>query len=155
MWNFGISDMLEHIDKLISILVLELSILDFKVVVLKFNGSSHFFLSLHLLLKLWQSWIYVIQKFRFELNNTCKVLFKGFQNGFSFTILKWDWNRRSLKNLFNNLIKSIFDGRCPFFLWEPLLFHPLCDCVAVSTQFYFILLSRKTFQLIFMWLLRM
>ena len=43
----------------------------------------------------------------------------------------------TLKNLFNNQFNNILEGRCPFFQWEFLSFHPLGDFVTVFIQFYF------------------
>ena len=46
------------------------------------------------------------------------------------------------------LLNNILDGQWSFFDWELLSFHPLCDFVAVTTQFYYHFLSKKAFKLI-------
>ena len=59
------------------------------------------------------------------------VLLSQFWNGIK------TGNHWTLKNLFNNQFNNILEGRCPFFQWEFLSFHPLGDFVTVFIQFYF------------------
>ena len=122
MSNFKVSDKSQNIGKLGSI-VTELSNLDFKMAVLIFNKSSNFlYVSPSLLPKLMQSSVYVVD----DLGSSLITSLLTFSN---------------------------IAGRCPFFQQKLLSFHPLFDFVAVSTQFFVcFVLSKKTFQLIFMWL---
>ena len=47
--------------------------------------------------------------------------------------------------LFNNIFNNILDGQCPFFHWNFLPFHPLCDFIAVTTQFYYFFFNGRIY----------
>ena len=50
----------------------------------------------------------------------------------------------TLKNLFNNLFNNMLDEMFILSVRAPII-HPLCDFVALTTQFYFAFLSEKNF----------
>ena len=106
--------------KLGSIHVTELSNLDFKMVVLLLNRSSHLCLmsvSLSLLPKLLQSLIYVVHNLGLNLMtliNCCSKFLKMVLSPLLWNRIKMG-DRWALENLFNNLFNNILDKQCPFF----------------------------------------
>ena len=64
---------------------------------------------------------------------------------FKMVLLSPFWNgikmgdHRTLKKRFNNLFNNILDGQSSFFHWELISFHPLCNFIAVTTRFYFVI----------------
>ena len=101
MLNFGFLDMLQHFGKLGSIHALELSNLDFKMVILMFSGSNHFCLPLHLS----SAKLNICGNFCLSLqdSNCCSKFFKMvLLSPFRNRIKRGDhW---TLKSLFNNVL---------------------------------------------------
>ena len=64
-----------------------------------------------------------------------------FEGGW-YPIPHYDHSEMGLKKeiikTFNKLFNNILDEQFPFFHWEFLSFHRLCDFVAVTSQFYFV-----------------
>ena len=131
--------MFQHVCKLGSIHVVELSNLDFHKMVVLMSSVPYFFP------KFLHSSIYVAHNLDLSLIILVTCCSNFFKNGFVVTILKWDLKERCLKNLFNKLINNILDGRCPFVQWKFLSFQPLCDFVAVATQFYSVFFQLKRY----------
>ena len=138
MWNFRVSEMFQNISKLGLIHVTELNNWNFKMVVLMFNGNSHFYLSLHLSFQnFWKfehKWYTNLGLSLMSLMKCCSKYFKmvlslPFWNGFKMG------DHWTLENIFNVLF---LQG--PFFQWQLISFHTLCDFAAVTTQFCLVFL---------------
>ena len=133
-----------------SIYVIELSDLYFMIMVLMFNGSSQFCLSLYLSFRnvCEDQHMWYIRLGLITLMNCSSKLFK-------MVLLSPLWNgiKTGQHSNSNNFFNNILDVQCPLFNSELRSVHPFCDCVAISTHFdfFFFFLSKKTFQLIFTW----